>query len=174
MLNLDWHTIGPFSLGAATAIVLSIIANLLTPNRGWLLNWVQSWWANRSVKNATKEINNLKTYLNLVESIASSPDQMIRYVARLIFYLFALVCVAGVTTVVIRIEVFADLWLIELLLFLLGLIVAISGLSTIDKADNVDKYRNDVDVQIKNLEATIQRLQAAKHPSDPPGTMKWG
>src|SRR6266700_2464156 len=103
MPNLDWNTIRVFGLGALTAIVFAIIANLLTPDRRWLLSWVRSWWASQSVNNATTEINRLKVNLKEVEDLANDPNRMFRYVARQLLGFAMVVCLAGALVIMLNI-----------------------------------------------------------------------
>ena len=71
-----------FFLGAIVTIVLSIVANLLTPDRRSLTGRYRNWLAKRSAKRAGKRIEELKLELDTVTEFVSSPAEMVTYFAE--------------------------------------------------------------------------------------------
>lgn len=95
MFGLDWKFLQPYIAGFISAIMLGIIANLITPDRAWLLNQLRSIWSTRSVQAAEKEKVRIKDRLDHVELLRANPEKMVRFLGRELFVLLMMLCMIG-------------------------------------------------------------------------------
>ena len=144
------------------AILLSIIANLVTPS-------IRNWYAKFSKKRSSARVEVLKSELEEISKYANSPSELSLLVSYsilqvLVFFSIASAIATLATTMPFMaenmsystqfiMEIFSPLYyLLSSLFYLLGVFMAQKTLRIISRIRNFDKYKSNIEKSIISLE----------------------
>ena len=159
-MNVDSNTLTTFFLGAISAIVIGVIANLLTPDRQSLINLIKNWYGRLSKERASARIQSLKEELDGISDGITFPNKvtiLFQEVMALTVKDFGLVGVALILS-------FSDQTppVKYLLMLLVGLMFtkiyqrATKLANVYSKIINFDKYKKETETLIQKFEKIVQ------------------
>lgn len=144
------------------AILLSIIANLVTPS-------IRNWYAKFSKKRSSARVEVLKSELEEMSKYANSPSELSLLVSYSILQVLVFFSIASAIATLATImpfmsenisyqtqfiiEIFSPLYyLLSSLFYLLGVFMAQKTLRIISRIRNFDEYKSNIEKSIISLE----------------------